>query len=121
MDTDLMFVTEVDIFRDHFAENLMHVFVSYINYDNQKTLILWSVVCSYFQFRFTLFANNTDFLFIYLFIIISLFSRVKPLAFSNFTMPIFYLFIVHLFIYPEPVSSNLRTLTSSNPLGTLSL
>jgi len=121
MDTDFMFVTEVDIFRDHFAENLMHIFVSYINYDNQKTLILWSVVFSYFQFRFGLFTNNTDFLFIYLFSIISLFSRVKPLAFSNFMMLIFYLFIMHLFTYPGPVSSNLGTLTSWNPLGTLGL
>ena len=40
MDTDFMFVIEVDIFRDHFAETLMHSFLSYINYDNQKTLIL---------------------------------------------------------------------------------
>ena len=101
MDIDFMFVTEVDIFRDHFAENLMHRFLSYINYDNLKTLILWSVVCSYFQFRFALFTNDTDsiYLLIYLFTIISLFSRVKPLAFSKFTMSIFYLFIVHLFIY----------------------
>jgi len=61
-----MFVTEVDIFKDHFAENLMHSFLSFINYDNQKTLFLGSVVFSYFQFRFALFTNNTDSLLIYL-------------------------------------------------------
>jgi hypothetical protein len=72
MDTDFTFVTEVDIFRYNFAEDLMHSFLSYINCDDQKTLILWSVVCSYSQFRFALFANNTDYLFIYLFIYLHL-------------------------------------------------
>ena len=37
MDTGSVFVTEVDILRDHFAENLMHSFLSCINYDNQKS------------------------------------------------------------------------------------